>query len=336
MTQGHGDDVFRYGDRVKYNFSTNIHQNVDHGKLIRHIEELGDIFRNYPEPEPQSVEAMLAETLDVGKDNVLVSNGATEAIYLIAHRTEGKNSAIVVPTFREYQDACKVFGHDIAFISSPSEIPADSDIVWICNPNNPTGQAYDADALGALIAENQERLFVLDQAYADYSIKATLSPRAVFSLPNVIILYSLTKRFAIPGLRIGYAVGSKNIIDSLRRLRMPWSVNSIAIEAAKYLIDHRDKYRIDAVSLHNEALRISDALESLGIHTFPTDCNFLLASLPNGTSAQLKDRLVENCGILIRDASNFETLDGSYFRVAAQTRHENDLLIKSIEEWMRS
>lgn len=336
MTEGHGDDVFRYGDRIKYNFSTNIHQNVDHRKLIRHITDLGDIFRNYPEPEPRSVEAMLSERLGVGKENVLVTNGATEAIYLIAHTTQRKKSAIVAPTFREYQDGCQVFQHNIEFISSPIDIPNDCDVVWICNPNNPTGKAYETEILSAIISANPEKLFVIDQAYADYSMKSTLTPDVISKHQNVLLLYSLTKRYAIPGLRIGYVIGQEKIINNLREIRMPWSVNSIAIEAARYLLCHSDDYPIDTKSLHMEAMRVSEAFAKMGIAVTPTDCNFFLATLPDRSAAELKEWLIDNYGILIRDASNFETLGNRHFRIAAQSIEENNILISAIKKWISS
>lgn len=336
MTEGHGDDVFRYGDRVKYNFSTNIHQNVDHRKLIRHITDLGDIFRNYPEPEARSVEAMLSERLGVGKENVLVTNGATEAIYLIAHTTQRKKSAIVAPTFREYQDGCQVFQHNIEFISSPIDIPNDCNVVWICNPNNPTGKAYETEILSTIISANPEKLFVIDQAYADYSMKLTLTPDVISEHQNVLLLYSLTKRYAIPGLRIGYVVGQEKIINNLREIRMPWSVNSIAIEAARYLLCYSDDYPIDAKSLHMEAMRVSEAFAKMGIAVTPTDCNFFLATLPDRSAAELKEWLIDNYGILIRDASNFETLGNRHFRIAAQSIEENNILISAIKKWISS
>lgn len=334
MTYGHGDDVFRYGDRIKYNFSTNIHQNVDHSALIGHLASIGDIFKNYPEPEAESVEELIANILSINKDNVFVTNGATEAIYLIAIMAQRKRSAIVVPTFREYQDACSVFRHNVSFISSPIEIPSDCDLVWICNPNNPTGRAYDADILLSIIEANPDKLFVVDQAYSDYSIKPTLSPKVMDKLDNIILLYSLTKRFAVPGLRIGYSVGHKKILDNLKKFRMPWSVNSIAIASALYLLQNRNDYHIDAVGLHKEIIRVSKAFTDIGLIVTPSDCNFILVELPDRSAAQLKSWMIDNYGILIRDASNFECLGIRHFRVAAQSEAENDILINAVRKWI--
>ena len=150
---------------------------------------------------------------------------------------------------------------------------------------------------------------------------------------NLVVLYSLTKQFMIPGLRIGYAIGPVRLFNALRRLRMPWSVNSLAIEAAHFLLNNNDGIHIDRQTLHEEALQLSDALTESGIEVEPTDCNFLLARLPYKSASELKAWMVENYGILIRDASNFEGLTPSHFRIAAQSRAENDVFIKAIKEW---
>lgn len=335
MIDGHGDDLFRFGDKVRINFSTNIPQSINHDALLQHLQQCGAIFSNYPEPEPRSVEARLAELSGVCRENVIVTNGATEAIYLLAHLFEGKKSAIIVPTFREYQDAARVFNHKVSFIHSMDVIAENgADMVWLCNPNNPTGQVYERESLLASIDRNPEKLFIVDQAYALYSVRDVLTESDVTDRENVVVLSSLTKQFMIPGLRIGYAIGPKRLIDKLRGLRMPWSVNSVAIEAARFLLANAGQYSIDRMVLHQEAERIRKALEMCGISTLPTDCNFLLARLPIGTAAEFKEWLVVNHGILIRDASNFESLAPQHFRIAAQTREENNEFIESIKEWI--
>ncbi|MDE5584892.1 MAG: threonine-phosphate decarboxylase, partial [Muribaculaceae bacterium] len=119
-----------------------------------------------------------------------------------------------------------------------------------------------------------------------------------------------------------------------RLMRMPWSVNAFAIEAYHYLLDHKDDYHINKNHLHDEAVGMSQAFRRLGIKCQDTDCNFILCRLPEGNVSQLKAWLMDRYGLLIRDASNFETLDKTYFRVAAQDHESNELLIKCIEEWM--
>lgn len=334
MIDGHGDDIFRYGDKIRINFSTNITQNVDHSALLDHIAKTGDVFKNYPEPEPRSVERKLAALHGTEAENIIVTNGATEAIYLLAHAYSNLRSAIIAPTFREYQDACWLYDHKVEFIESLNDIAGGFATVWLCNPNNPTGRAYDRKSLLTTIDKHPGTLFVVDQAYAAYSVADVLSIADIMSRSNVVMLHSLTKQFVVPGLRIGYAIGPAMIINRMRSLRMPWSVNAIAITAANYLIDNASAYTFDAQALHCEAMRLAEEMRKLGIDTKGTDCNFLLATLPHGTAADLKSWLIANHGILIRDASNFEGLTPRHFRVAAQSRDENNDLIKALREWI--
>ncbi|MDE6023808.1 MAG: aminotransferase class I/II-fold pyridoxal phosphate-dependent enzyme, partial [Muribaculaceae bacterium] len=177
-------------------------------------------------------------------------------------------------------------------------------------------------------------VFVVDQAYSPYSVKDVLSVGDVVSRPNVVMLLSLTKQFVVPGLRIGYAVGNETVTSRIRSLRMPWSVNAMAIEASRYLLADGNGYDIDAESLHSEALRIAGEFRRIGISVEDTDCNFFLSSLPDRSASELKEWLIDKYGLLIRDASNFEGLSKRHFRIAAQSAEENDLLIKAIEEWI--
>ncbi len=334
MIEGHGDDLYRYDGKVKYNFSTNIVSDMDHRKLTGYLTTVMSSIGSYPEPAPFSLEKMIAKKIGVEPDNVVVTNGATDAMYRIAHIKSGKRAAIRIPTFREYQDACVAYGHEIAFFNDIDDVPV-ADSVWLCNPNNPTGEVLDKCEILHLSNDRDSSWIIVDQAYADYTQLPVITPAEAVESGNMILLSSLTKRFAVPGLRIGYLVAPREIAAEIRSAGMPWAVNSLAIEAGKYLLDHEADYHIDAETLHAEALRIAEEFRKSGINCEPTDCNFILCRLSGRKASDLKKYLVENHEILIRDASNFEGLDESYFRVAAQTVEQNDLLIKAIGKWMR-
>lgn len=341
MIEGHGDDLYRYGGKVKYNFSSNVHSDVDHSKLMRHLSSLGERLKSYPEPEAGSLEKHIAARTGVSPDEVLVTNGATEAIYLIAMSLRGSNAQIMAPAFREYQDACRIHGVGVEFISGLRQIAPEASSLWLCNPANPTGIVTDRVTIENALMAHQDKLFVIDQAYAAYSVKPVLSRQEAVAAGNVIMLSSLTKDFAVPGLRIGYAVGAAHLLSTLRRLRMPWSVNALAIEAAGYLLEHADDYKINAALLHDGALEIAASFSEMGITVKPSDCNFILCRLPDSneegdhlSAAALKEFLIDNYGILIRDASNFEGLDSRHFRVAAQSPEANSLLCEAVADFM--
>ncbi|MCM1138138.1 MAG: aminotransferase class I/II-fold pyridoxal phosphate-dependent enzyme [Duncaniella sp.] len=334
MILGHGDDLYAYKGKIKHNFSSNILSGVDHSRMIEVMVKQGGLVGNYPQPEPFDLEEKLAKWLNISPINVMVTSGVTEAIYLLAHAFKECHTAIVCPTFREYEDACKLYQHKLIFWDELKEDTTGMDTVWICNPNNPTGKVIECEKLKKIIKNNPDTMFVLDQAYADYTNCSVLTPAEAVWLGNVALLGSFTKRFSVPGIRLGYLVGDECIIGNARDHRMPWSVSSPAIICADYLLDHVDEYPIHAETLHQEALRIAKAFRVIGIKVYDTDCNFILCKLPHGSAPELKKYLVENHGILIRDASNFRTLGYDYFRVAAQTPEENDLLISAVKQWI--
>lgn len=334
MIEGHGDDIYRYGGKVKHNFSSNICQGSGHKALAENLaDNLGCIF-NYPEPAPVSIEELIAQRNGVPANCVMATNGAADAIYIMAHAWQRRISAIMQPTFSEYADACEINGHVVKQFSRLVDLPANCDVVWICNPNNPTGNTLDAAALLGVVRSNPDKIFVIDQSYHKYTAKPVLPPRVVNRHPNLILLYSLTKDYCIPGLRLGYMVANPTLIGELKRFRTPWSVNALAIAAAKFLLV--EDSGIDRDALLQQARYLADALTAMGIVVTPSDTNFILCRLPKGTAAELKQWLVEHYGILIRDASNFVGLTPRHFRIAAQEPDENELLIKAIEIWMES
>ena len=140
MIEGHGDDLYRYGELVKMNFSSNIYQHADHSALKAHLAEHLDLINNYPAPRPRLLEKLIARKEGISPEAVMVTNGSTEAIYLIAQLFHHSASIIPQPTYNEYADACRIFGHIISYENTEelTTLPADR-VYWICNPNNPSG-----------------------------------------------------------------------------------------------------------------------------------------------------------------------------------------------------
>lgn len=337
MFDGHGDDLYRYGYKIKYNFSTNIVSGVDHTALFNHLSGQLPKIASYPEPMPISLEKRIALKWGIKPDNVAVTNGAADAIYRLAEIKRGAASAISVPAFREYQDAAVRYGHRITFLREISEDRVENhDVVWLCSPENPTGKIYDKSKLLRLAKKFPAILWIIDQAYSAYTLEPVISPAEAIAAGNIVLLSSLTKRYSVPGLRIGYVVGDTRLISDVKMAGIPWAVNSLAIEAGHFLLDHDELYLIDALTLNMEAGRIGRNFQKLGIDVDPTVCNFILCRLPEGYSAAcLKDFLIDKYGILIRDASNFETLNERYFRIAAQDKRSNNLLMAAVADFMK-
>lgn len=335
MIEGHGDDLYKYGKKIVSNFSSNVYNRIDHSGLYQRLNERLSTICSYPEPMPYSLESEIARRYSLTPRQVCVTNGATEAIYLIAQVFQGRISAVLGPTFSEYADACRVHRHKVKPFYSLDALPEDAELVWICNPNNPTGEVRNKEDLKALVDSHPDKLFIFDQSYEYFTLKPLLGIKEAASFPNVILLHSMTKQYAIPGLRVGYFTASEGLTDDVRCRRMPWSVNSLAIEAAKYLLEEGDGISADIPQLLAERERLTNLLIATGmLEIWPTDTHYMLIKLRMGKAAALKDFLAVNHGILIRDASNFEGLDERFFRIATQTPEENDKLVKAISEWM--
>lgn len=334
MIQGHGDDIHKYGN-IDINFSSNVYNHFDHEGLFCHLADRLDNVVNYPEPTPQSLETELAMMLGIKPENVCVTNGATEAIYLTAQTFRRSKTAILMPTFAEYADACRLHEHQLCNIYTLDDIPERAQMVWLCNPNNPTGSVIPKDQLADCLKHHPDTIFVVDASYAPFTPEPLINPSEALDFPNVVMLHSMTKEYAIPGLRLGYLTAHENLLHRIRLQRMPWSVNQVAIDAGHYLLMHSDEYELDLASLMTERQRMADALTRLSvIEVWPSQTHILLCRLRMGKASALKDYLARERGILIRDASNFEGLDSSFFRIAVQTPEENNELIKGIIEWI--
>lgn len=214
-------------------------------------------------------------------------------------------------------------------------LPSDVRMCWLCNPNNPTGKVVEKQKLIALIRCNPRVCFVIDQSYEFFTLRPLLMASEAASFPNVLLLHSMTKRYAIPGLRLGYITGNAGLLNRLRTHRMPWSVNQLAIQAGLYLLKHTREVLIDITTYLEETKRFRKRLQTLGIlDVWETDTHFMLVCLRFGKASALKGYLAEEHGILIRDASNFEGLDERFFRIATQTPEENNKLVEAIERWL--
>lgn len=335
MIFGHGDDSYRFGDKVKMDFSTNLPTFVDLSAVEAHLASRMSVIKSYPEPEAQELEQLLADELGIQANSVLVTAGATEAIYLIAQLYRGWASVIPQPTFTEYADACKLHNHIVSFYDNDDmELLPERRLYWLCNPNNPTGNVMLKPLLNHVIREQRNYIFVIDQSYERFTLKSMLQPKEMQDCQNLILIHSMTKNYCIPGLRLGYITAPPLIIDRLKMLRMPWTVNALAIEAGKFLVRYHPRILPNMKEYLAEAARLHDELNNTkGLMLMDTYTNFMLAYMEHGTASQLKSWLIENYGILIRDASNFHGLDNRCFRVSAQTPRENNVLIAALREY---
>lgn len=335
MINGHGDDLYRYTTPITSNFSSNVFCGIDHSVLFQRLADALPRLCSYPEPEPSSLESALAAFFRVPTDSVCFTNGATEAIYLIAQAFRGRKSAVWMPTFSEYADACRLHRHRVSSFYTYEGLPSDADIAWLCNPNNPTGEARDHARLRDWITSHPHTLFVIDQSYEAFTLKRLFSIEEAARMPNVVLIHSLTKHFAIPGLRAGYLTACAEVMRLIRAQRMPWSVNALAVEAGFYALDEKFALPFDLEAYLRLKDEFADDWRRTGLaDVWDSDTHFFLLRLRSGKASALKDFLARRHGILIRDASNFEGLDAACIRLATQRQEENRALIGAFMEWM--
>lgn len=339
MLFGHGDDFYNSQNEVKINFSSNVWHGANLEKLKDHMTEQFDKLTRYPEPDAATLKRLLARRYELNENNIVVTNGSITAFYLLAQAWRGAKSMIAVPSFSEYEDACRLHGHELSFFPTSDDLSELSlegqDFCWICNPNNPDGKLIHRTELLALIDANRQTTFIIDQAYVAFTTEELLKPADVKNHPNLILVQSISKAYNIPGLRIGYLIASPEKTAEINKYIIPWSVNAFAIEASKYILIHPAQFTLPIRKWQRETAELIYQLTKLdGLEVQPTATTFFLVRLKKGTAASLKQYLWENHGILIRDASNFRGLDETYIRLSTQTTAENLVLVDAVREWL--
>ena len=338
MLRGHGDDGYAQLTEIKHDFSSNVCREALPEGLLEHLRQGLEGLSHYPEPASESLRATIARREGVTPASVLVTNGATEAIYLAAQAFPKRISYVLQPTFSEYADACRLYGHQLRSIRRLDEVGEDATMVWLCNPNNPTGTVIPREVLLELVVAHPKVVFVVDQSYEAFCREPLLTVGEAAGYGNLLLLHSMTKQYALPGLRLGYLTGAEQLVSKVERMLQPWSVNMLAQQAGMFVLEERFKREEKRGAMFaDEYLRETQRLwaavaEIEGMEPLPTTTNFFLVRLERPCGGELKAWLAER-GILIRDASNFEGLDGHYIRMAAQRPDENNLLIEKLREW---
>lgn len=333
MIYGHGNNLHLYGDDL-IDFSSNVigHIKPINSEIEQHIIKSASTVHNYPEPNALPLQEKLIKFHNLDKIDsrgLVVTNGSTEAFYLIAQLFKGSKTAIFTPAFSEYNDACAAHDHDITYLDNRAyeEIDlAKYDTVWIGNPNNPDGVVTEIEPL---LDKYPSTTFIVDEAYAD--ICSNYSSCITLDHPNLIVTKSLTKSFAIPGIRVGYMVLSTSNLNKILKFKQPWSVNSIAIEIGCYIVNNYNNLIPNIDQILAESRELQQKISMIdGVELIETNCNFFLIKVSSNTIFRY---LIDNHKILVRDCGNFHGLDSSYIRVATNTQSNNIKLINGLKGW---
>lgn len=300
---------------------------------------------NYPDNRYPGFKKAAAGYLHVEPGNIVPGNGSSELIRLFAEAVIEPGDRVIIPfpTFSEYEFQCRLFGATIDQVDYSDILnvkPDGAKAVFLCNPNNPTGRLIigkEVRELAEKCAASETFLFV-DEAFIELSDPKESIAEFAGSNDFVFVLRSLTKTFAVPGLRIGFAVASCNFANILNNIRIPWNVNSVALEVGEYLLKSHKGYITRTLDLIGKERKwLSSSLGAIrGLRPYKSDTNFILVDIRNFFigSAELTEMMLKQ-SIIIRDCTSFGLKD--HIRVAVRKRRENRKLIKAlsrvISEW---
>jgi len=296
----------------------------------------------YPDSAATDLKRALAEALGLSPGNILVGSGSTELIRMaaLAYFKPGDPVLIITPTFGEYEIACRIAGASITEQRLSPEKDFRLEVndtielirkhrpsgIFITNPNNPTSRYLSRNAIERILVNSQESLLILDEAYLTF-VDNSWSSLDMIDRGNLLILRSMTKDYALAGLRLGYGVAQESIIDTLSRILPPWNVNAVAQQAGIIALKEHDYVNQSQAKIKEAKEYLITGLTRLGLPPLPSEAGFFLVKVND--SREFRHRLLAQ-KMLVRDCTSFG-LPG-FIRIAPRTMPECRQLIKAIEK----
>jgi threonine-phosphate decarboxylase len=338
-------------------FSASINPLGPSRNIEQALEDALATISRYPDTQSSELKQALGRYLGTEESKIVITNGATELIYLLPHLMKtGQEVLAMVPVFSEYLKAfalsnvpVRTLTYDIGKDFKP---PMDRLIdllnanpkigaVVIGHPNSPTGRLWDQEDLEILAkhCEDKEKLLIVDETFIDFCPERTSTLDRFKDFPNLISIRSMTKYFALPGLRLGYGVMHSKWVQIIEKFRPPWSVNSLAQELGlASLKDHAFIKNSRSFVCEQRKILLGQLSEMPWLKVYPSDTNFILFRLRGKQKTLAKRfyyRLLQN-GILLRNCGNFEGLDETFFRMSVQSSEENKLLLSKMKNYFSS
>jgi threonine-phosphate decarboxylase len=355
-TPAHGGQLrqiaARYGIPVErlLDFSANINPAGPPSSVLSAIRrELNEpsTLAMYPDLELVELKSAIAEYIGTQRENIAVANGFVPLLDAALRSLKIERCLLPVPSFREYRNTLENAGVSVTpyHLSSDEDfryvpyailnalLKHSCDAILLANPQNPSGAICDLDTIQQLIemAAQSSIMILLDEAFIDYFPSSSSTQRSI-EQPNVIVFRSVTKFFAIPGLRVAYAVGTSSNVHAINRFIAPWPIATFASHAV--CIALRDENYVEESRLANDRQRLSLEQEfaRLKIATYPSGANFLLLRFsPDVDVSFLWKRLIVEEQIVLRSCANFEGLKSGHLRIAVRSQLENERMIRGLE-----
>ncbi len=333
----HGGNIYQYQNVL--DFSANLNP-LGMPEPVRQAAISG-VWRaeHYPEPDCVRLRERIGGSLGIGADQVIFGNGATELIFLMAAALRPKRALLLAPTYAEYEEALLAHGCECRYDLLREEdgffpgedflgrITPELDLVVICNPNNPTGLLLEQDFIAEVLEQCQRAgcVLFLDESFMELTgRKAEVSAEPFLGSKQLLLLKSMTKTYAMAGLRLGYAVGgSKELMEGMYRFKPSWNVSVPAQAAGEAALLETTYLEQSVRYIEKERRFLLERLERFPVRVYPGAANYLFFF---GGREDLRRAFLER-GILIRDCGNYRGLGAGYYRVAVRTHEENEKLV---------
>lgn len=312
-------------------------------------ERWGEFYRgisDYPDPFAMNLKRQIAKQVNVLKESIFIGNGGAEIIFLLGRFLSGKKVLIIQPAFSEYEKACRANGCEIFYfqLEEPdwllntekiAEKLEEVDAVFLCNPNNPTGVCFPYSQIVELLEHCQQKrtYLIIDEAFYDFLEEDSSLPSLVDKYPYLIILRSMTKMFAIPGLRLGYMLANKEVVQKVAAFQPHWSVNAIALHVGEGCLENHHFVKESKRFIREERERLFAFFEQNRFAVSPSAVNFYLLRDPEVQEQKTLFTFLLRRGIVPRHTYNFPGLDGRWLRFAIKGSEENDRLMEVLTEW---
>jgi threonine-phosphate decarboxylase len=342
--------------RALIDFSASINPLGPSPLVWKAVSKARHLLSHYPDPDCWELRQALARRWQCDVEQLVVGNGSMELIHALPSALQLRHLLLVQPTFAEYAATMARTGGRVTGVSAKRSeqyaLPIDRlrrilrarsthshsyDGIVLCNPNSPTGQVCDAADLMELaqVAERRGMWLIVDESFADYCPERSLLPRKG-RFARMVILRSLTKFYALPGLRVGYAVADAPVVQQLRRHLPPWSVSAMGQVAALAAVQDQTHAKRSLQFIAKERVRFAAELAGMpGCTVLPTHANFIFMELPRGWHAAAMATRLKRDGLLIRDCSGMPGACARSIRVAVRSRRDNDRLLQRLASALR-
>ncbi|MBT2636686.1 threonine-phosphate decarboxylase CobD [Bacillus sp. ISL-39] len=332
----------------KLDFSANINPLGPPLVLKENWGQLLESVTEYPDPNGTILKRKIAETVGLQENQILLGNGGAEIISLIGRMLAGKQAVIVQPAFSEYEEACRVNGCQVlhhhlqaswAWMEEGlSDKLQKADALFLCNPNNPTGAYYPKSIIVHLLEEcrRHQCLLIVDEAFYDFLAEYESITHYIKEYPNLLIIRSMTKMFAIPGLRLGYLLADPAVIREIAAFQPHWSTNAIALKAGEWCLDSESYIKETIALIEQERQRLFRFYKKRDLLVSPSRINFYLLKDPSLKGQYPFLQYLLNRGIIPRHTLNFPRLEGEWLRFAIKGPEANDKLMGAVAEWLDS